>query len=229
MCSRSKLPLKWPTLAAGCIASLAFAWIPAMSFAACSSDGKRSYDDITAIYFLASGITKPVIIDPDRTLTAGECPGDYIVTSTLSEVEMDKNGIACAKDAAGNGYTFGGIYSLHTEDAPQTVFERLNTVLLADGFYDLARATPDDQSSAKQRQARILYQVAVVQCAIPPDLRPISEFRNPPQQSSNTTILSITVPIAVEPGTKYNGTTLKLFNDVVTAIYQSKWLGDDIY
>ena len=45
------------------------------------------------------------------------------------------------------------------------------------------------------------------------------------------TMLSIIVPNGVEPGTKYNGTILKLFNDVLRAIYQSKWFDydDDIY
>lgn len=196
---------------------LIFWGVPVAAFA-CNGVETPTYADVTQIYVSTDGLTVPVAIHADETLNAGVCPEARDVRVWQQGVAM--TGSLCMRLPSGE-LTRCCPATFATDDAPAELFARLLAVLKRDRFYDVVA----DRTSTPA-QSGAVFVVAVVRCA---PLPVASNTLGPLIPNSQTTFLKIFVPLGTKPGMVLSPDAVRLLDDVMQAVNQSKWYGQDVY
>jgi hypothetical protein len=196
---------------------------------ACNATRVSSYADVTQIYVLSDGLTAPVSVQADVALDAGDCPESRKVL-VWQQGDAMGGGPYCWRSKSGKlTKCCGGATTLATDDPPAQIFARLLSVLERDRFYELAAArTPAFDQNQNGEQTAVVFEIAVLRCVPPP--RSISiQFTGPPMPNPHTTVLRVAVPLGTKPRSALDPDVVRLLDDVMRAVYQSYWYGQDIY
>jgi hypothetical protein len=205
--------------------AVGFATLPVISIASCIAAARPSYQDISAVYFRAEGVTAPIAIHGDEPIGPGSCPVRVVLYVSTSDIDMMGGDPVCLTRPSGKVEACCGATDSTTDDSPQIIFKRLVAVLEKDRFYDIA-----DPSQPTESDGAAFYSIAVMRCGAQPHNRDVSiAFVGPPQPGANTSILSLSIPFKSLPRTIYDAKIVTLFDDFTHAIYQSEWNQGDIW
>jgi hypothetical protein len=203
-------------------------WGAPVATLACNVTAASSYADVTQIYVLSDGLTAPVSVHGNVALDAGDCPESRKVL-VWQQGDAMGGGPYCGRSPSGKLTICCGATTLPTDDPAAQIFARLLAVLERDRFYELAAArTPAFDQNQNGEQTAVVFEVAVLRCVPPP--RSISiQFTGPPEPNPHTTVLRVAVPLGATPSSALDPDVVRLLDDVMHAVYQSRWYGQDIY
>jgi hypothetical protein len=207
------------------LSTLILAFAPVAATAACTAGAQPAYEDISAVYFTADGVTEPVTIASDQPQVPGKCPVSVGLYATRAFFDMGA-GPMCFVTAKGAVTRCCGATRSDTDDSPGTIFTRLITILKQDSFYSVISPAPTVQSNVKAAG----YTIAVMRCGAKArregDMGYTADFFQP---DPNERKLTIRIPFGSSPQSNFDSNIVKLFADVARAIYASDWHVTDVY